>query len=662
MSAQQTPRTVRERLDEGHRLSPAIRSQSFYSYDAARPAWMERPYGAGQDWARLAAALGRFDSSLSTYLDHRLDRRIEEGIALGNEAFHAPDNTDENGLRRSFQAWAEAHPDEAGKNPFIIKGYEQSRLRQLGMDYQKGLADFYSSSGVRNESDPARVDAAVNQFTGQWYKEHGLTEYPDKLMLAGNFSPSVAVGRTAVMQRHSNDLSAQNLARIKTAFQQESSKLLQGLTDPDQGGYNVSHPDERQRAAVRFGRDVAALAQKLADDGYPASDIPGVLLQALESEAARAAEEGDEDMLDLCQTMLGLDINGVTLGRLPDAAARMERLQESLSDREWKRLVRARQQREWRREDRMRATLGYALDLGRGRDDIDVERIAADHPDWSPEQINAAFDSASKFRAASYADPRYNPQAAGRLFEAHQRAILGLDGPEAVTELYSEFGPFADPVYAALLADSKTFTASRRDGLARIGAFVAGLYDDDLKQNPDRYIEILDSGEGQLAFSRQTRDAVNAAQAEFNVWYEASSKEGKVPTDAEIFLKLQDIQQRAQDEFRQRHRDEEAQAAAEAKRQEEEAKAEAQRRTNLQAQAVDNIHYLARTGGVVFDAPLKPRTQEILRSLLPDNIPMPETQAQVLDLLHTYYPAMTRRDFEALRLTTKGSVYDMGIM
>lgn len=312
----EAPRTIRERIESRRSLSSTIRAGSADSYGYARSGYVERPSGAGRDMQALAGALSQFDRSLDGYLDKRLEENIEQGTAEGNYVLETK-GTDDKGNMLSFKQLTEQNPEYTNHNPWLKRGYEESRLRHLGLKFEKTVNDAMINTGLNNETDMGKIEQFYQTQADAFRKEHGLDAYEDKVLLAKTFSPMLAAVKEKTFNRHSQQIEAQNEVK---AIQSYSNLALQGIENGMDvnlnGGVRISGHPGRNKANLSFQAEqimnaVTEATNHGVRDVNAADMAMGIIVTMTEK------NRNDMSPLKLCDM---ITINGIPLSNFESVA------------------------------------------------------------------------------------------------------------------------------------------------------------------------------------------------------------------------------------------------------------------------------------------------------------------------------------------------------
>jgi hypothetical protein len=332
-----------EKLRELAGLQSTIRSEALYSYNEARPGYVERPDDLySNPWMQLSKALAGFDKPLSELHRKQQEKEIEKSLAEGDTMFTNSEVDPTTGNRLAWKEYVEKNPAAAGLNPWVRKGYEMARMRSLGLDFKAQLQDAYSKNGLMNETDQAKVSQFIDQFERDFRKKHGLDDYDDKVILAENFTKEALEARAAILNRHVKDFAEENLKRVTQEFTQLTSKQLSSIVDNP--NVNFSDPDVREQVIIpQLQEAIQRISQEAASYGVLNSDVPGIIFRALAAEATeRGYENGGRELLEIAKN---LDFGAGKLGDIPeykDYITKAERQMEAQEEQD--RLKREREQ------------------------------------------------------------------------------------------------------------------------------------------------------------------------------------------------------------------------------------------------------------------------------------------------------------------------------
>lgn len=459
--------TIREPLGRGKGLAPAIRSQSAYSYDYARPGYVERPRGGGSDYERLARSLAGLDKSLLSALERHMDRRIEEGVAQGAVLLDESDADNKN--RQDWKAFTEAHPEHAGNNPWLRLGYEQARLKSLGLDFEKQLNDGFVQSGLINETDPAKIRDYVESRAKAFREEAGLSGYEDKMLLAQHFTTAEAQAKQRLYAKHSQYMQAQQETLTGQRYTDLAVKEMEALTDPAGGGVNMADPLQREHGITGVLNIVAARVRDATNHGCRNAEAPRLAANMLLTMYGRTHNP------DFLEAMKTLEINGVSLISQPGMAEKVEALEYQRIQRQraatqyaWAVEARAEQQRE-------KALLGMAWNYSLSGAPLTPETLEQlDIPDrlkgQFARQVGEIYSGMQKVAQTS-------PAARTELALATLRAKQGEMSDAEAVAVFSRFGAEGKTILNTHLEAGKEenalLTSNMKDGANKVFSLFA---------------------------------------------------------------------------------------------------------------------------------------------------------------------------------------------
>lgn len=315
--------TVRERLGAIPGLSPAVRASSLSTYDEARPGYVERNYLAGNDMARLARSLAAFDQSLIPVMEKYQDRKIERDIARGAELYAQNEALDKN--RTNWKDYVEAHPEDSGLNPHLQKGYEQARLKALGIDQKKAMEDAFVQSGMVNERDQDKVNQWMQEFSQNFRKENHLDTYEDRLALAESFSPEEFKNQAALLNKHSLYLQKQNEALAVQKYSDLAVKELEAAFDPAHGGRLFGDPATSHQDVQTVTDIIGKNIQNALNNGVMNANAGEMIYKTVLASYEKLGRNPNVlKALDYLKTP-----EGVTVSSLPGVAEKIHNLKQA---------------------------------------------------------------------------------------------------------------------------------------------------------------------------------------------------------------------------------------------------------------------------------------------------------------------------------------------
>ena len=298
--AQSSIPTIAERLAQPSILNPAIRSYSYSEYDEKRPGYVAWNQRAGTDMGALARALSGFYTSFSRKTDQVIDAKIEEEVARGQNIYLNEWDTEE--LLRNRVAWKdfiEKNPEHANESPWVKRGYEMARLKELGIEFSSGMVKTLDEQGAFNNEDPRVLQSAVNTYAASFRLNAGLDDYADKLLLAQYFSPLEAQARTSVTNTYDN---IQKNSRQDRLAEQTSSLLATTIMDRVEKGDALDY------------EQLGSLLKESLDNGLLNAKADDVLLAALQTAYLQTKSRSVLDAVKY------IEVDGTRLIDLPEGA------------------------------------------------------------------------------------------------------------------------------------------------------------------------------------------------------------------------------------------------------------------------------------------------------------------------------------------------------
>lgn len=311
------------------------------------------PYNTqgGRGLLQLAAALSRVEPALTGALEHSIERRVEQGVAEGMNLFNSAEATEgdagDDRLRLTFREMTEKHPELTAQNPYAWKGWEKARLNALALDYDKGLQDMYTQSGLKNSADPEEVRKAVDAYNTAFREERGLNEYPNPLDMAREFTAHTVRSRESIGRRHSADLSANLEKKLIQSATEKSLKQIELSVgagySPD--GVRVDDPTTEDAALDRIHAIITGNLNDALNNGLRAA----LQVETYADTVFTLYERNDEDPTYL--KLLDREVGGVRPSSLPGVQAKVNQLEEQRISRAHAAWVRGRAYAKARRED-----------------------------------------------------------------------------------------------------------------------------------------------------------------------------------------------------------------------------------------------------------------------------------------------------------------------
>lgn len=466
---------IRERTG----LQATVRPESVFTYDEKRPDYMERPEDIRSNpWMQLSRSLSEFDEDLSKYVNHRIEGQIEEDMASGADYFHQLGTDPTTGNKLAFKDLVEKHPEYAGWNPHLQKGYESARLKSLGLDYKTGLQDAYTKQGLINETDPAKVAAFVDQFDADFRKQNGLNEYNDKLLLAESFSKESYRAKQTILARHNSDFAEENVKKAVTNYSGLISKTIESTIDDI--NVNFADPVTRERVTPLIAERLKGIVDEASLNGLPSSHIPTMVANAV---TALAHERGYTGHGDEVLTLLDhLEVNGTKLGDLPEVKGKVETLKRSFveqqrSDQNWED-----SQREKRLRDAERGAIRMATVLAAGEAPVTFETLRAKGVD--PLFMARALQTAESIRKSREVDVVWDANTSEEYTLLKLKAQRGELTERELATAARRFGKHIDGVTSVYMNtidnQDQRFTETLKSGGSKLFTMLTGKNEDAL--------------------------------------------------------------------------------------------------------------------------------------------------------------------------------------
>ena len=322
--AQSSTPTIFEQLSQRQRLAPTIRSESGKSYDEARPGYAERDRMAGNELEYLARSLGLFGREATGVMQQRLDRTIEEGVAAGQVLFAEDPNANKN--MQDWKAFTEVNPQYTGDNPWLKRGYEQARLKSLGLELEKRTNDNFLQSGMINETDPQKVQTWLQDQADTFRKEKGLDTYADKLFLAQNYTAMEFATKQGMLNQHSQYVRNQQEERTATQYTDLALQAVEGFLDPTRGGGNLNDPHQYDVVITNINNAIATNIKDAVAHGVRDTKAPEM---ALNMYLTAYSKTGNTAFLRAIEQA---EIGGVKLLNHPGVAEKVEAMHQKRLD------------------------------------------------------------------------------------------------------------------------------------------------------------------------------------------------------------------------------------------------------------------------------------------------------------------------------------------
>ena len=298
--AQSSIPTVAERINQPSVLNPAVRSYSYSEYDEKRPGYVNPDRSAGSAMGALARSLSGFYSSFNKLAVQQQDKMVEESVAKGETLLKEAQDTEDQ-LRNmvSWKQFVEKNPEYANENPWVAKGYEKARLKELGIEMTSGLSKFIDEQGLYNNEDPKALQSGVNSYINNFRQQAGLNSYEDKILMTRFFSPLEAQARANVTSTYD---SIQRNGRQDKLAEQTSSLIATTI-----------RAMREQGQAVDMGA-LQKIVQDSLDNGLLGAKADEVMLAGIQTAYLQTKDRS------VLETVKYAEVDGHKLIDLPEGA------------------------------------------------------------------------------------------------------------------------------------------------------------------------------------------------------------------------------------------------------------------------------------------------------------------------------------------------------
>lgn len=353
--AQSSQPTVFERLSKGTPLAPAMNTRNLDSYARFFPGNVSRDYTAGNNFGRLAQALGAFDASFEKTANAVIDRNIAESGAEGIQ--WGAENPEAVKTVEALRQYTLAHPEFQNKSPLVKRAIEAVALENQALSLKARAVDHYNTSGLRNERDAVKVQSAMAEYVKTEIENTGLKNYGDKLLMAQHFMAPVRRMEAALLDQHNQNVESQNVNLLFEQYSQKFSNLVLGGANILNDGKNVNIPKDRREFDGAAVQVIQALSGELSSLGVRDDQIMGFWKAQLFSGKFTAAQ------IEKLGQAVTFDRNGekVALASQPGFSKAVSQLKDEETERVWKIDARNRTRAQWAREDAARNAANWAV-------------------------------------------------------------------------------------------------------------------------------------------------------------------------------------------------------------------------------------------------------------------------------------------------------------
>lgn len=522
-----------EKLQERGGLQATVNSGGMYSYDEARPAYVERPDDLRSNpWMQLSSALQDFDAPLGDYIKKKQEDEMEYGIAQAGDIFKQYGTDPTTGNKLAWKEVIEKHPELAGKNPWLEKGYESARLQALGLDFKAQLQDAYTQSGLINERDVNKIGQFVDKFEQDFRKAQGLHEYPDKVTLGETFSKAAYEAKNGIFNRHVEDMERQNLARTREQYGSLMSKELAGIIDDP--NINLSDPNTMDTVVVpRLIASAQRIAQEASLHGLPTHEAKDMVFKALAAEATeRGYKDGGDDLLEV---IAELDFGQGRLGDDPTIKDWISKTETQFTNQQKADENQKRIEEERAEADNYKAALDRAAVLADKGQNVTLEMVKG----WGvrPQYWDNVMSSADALRKAKEesSDVKMSGPVMGAYLQALEDISKGRKGSDWVMKNYGQFPrSYAEKLMNVALSEDKSADAEMSTAM---NSSVGRVWKQITKTDPED-MDMLSgaaAAAGTNPLLQRGYEAVENYMVEFNARYDdLKEKKGRNLSQYEI--------------------------------------------------------------------------------------------------------------------------------
>lgn len=453
MRRRQQQATV-EPLRERGALSSSLSAQSLYSYDEKRPDWVERPDNDNAA-AQLARSLSRFSPVLADWSNALHDQHQEESMAEGQRLFA------EN--RRDWNDFVQTNPEAAGFNPYLERGYKSAELETKGLEFKQHMRDFYTNSGLQNETDQAKVGEAIQAEAQNALSRMLNPEDYNKVDVAKVFLPQTRQAETELSGRYAQDRAQETLKlgaeKFSTLVGAEIEQAL--MNTPD-----IKHPEVFDSTMSAVAERIQVHALEMEVNGLPRSLRNDSIVEAVFNTAEAV---GGEDGIKLATQVLNKIPTGTGfLGGRTDVAAKLAHFKKSVRDEQWQKYQRGRQVEADRREDMARqavvSTFGFLTQQPSGAPLPTLEELIQ-ATGASPEAAGTILTMRNTFEAGRTLNVVMDQQTSTEYNQYLLQARMGELDPRHVPAMTGRFGQ----QYAAqLMKEASAYYGQDADTLGKM--------------------------------------------------------------------------------------------------------------------------------------------------------------------------------------------------
>ena len=275
-------------------------------------------------WHALGNALSSLNGTLRKTHAVKQERWTKEQIAEGERMWA------ENKI--NWRKFSNMNPDLAGLNPHLQRGYQAAELKARGMEFSHDMQTWYTTSGLMNETDPAKVQAAVREFSENYINNTiNRTQYQDSELVSEHFLAPARQAEAALLARHTGDMSNEHLKLSAEKLTHLASAHMDNMINNTP---NIANPTNFNAALVPLAEQFMAASDEMIANGMPKSLVNKIILEAV-LDYANGIKGGNLGYGDELLAVLDhIKIGTGMLGGTAEAKAARERFMHTWQQRE----------------------------------------------------------------------------------------------------------------------------------------------------------------------------------------------------------------------------------------------------------------------------------------------------------------------------------------
>lgn len=215
--------------------------------------------------------------AFSQVLRQQLDRKIEARAARGKP----PVDTAGNENRARWKAFVQEHPEHAPDNPWLRKGFEAARLERLALIFERELNQAMIHGNFFEESDKGRVALFTEQFAKDFRSRTGLDRYPDRLVLASEYSGREHAARERALKHWEAIARGRVIPELKRECRELLAQAADNALSPELGNGSLEDPHRREATLAALGAAMVGAGRRAAENGLDDADIPELIADAV---------------------------------------------------------------------------------------------------------------------------------------------------------------------------------------------------------------------------------------------------------------------------------------------------------------------------------------------------------------------------------------------